>query len=367
VRIGLVVYGSLDMVSGGYIYDRKLVEHLRRQGEQVELISLPWRNYGRHLADNLSPTLYRRLSDGSLDVLLQDELNHASLFWVNRRLRAQVGYPIVAIVHHLRCSEVRPAWQNRLYRWVERRYLSTVDGFIFNSQTTKAAVESVLGMDRRFGRAQDRPAVVAYPGGNRLCLDLPPAQVASRARSPGPLRILFIGNLIPRKGLHVLLDGLSRLRWDSWRLDVVGSLAVDLAYVRAIRRQIKETGVTDQVSLSGPLPDAELVNCMARSHVLCVPSSYEGFGIVYLEGMAAGLPAIASSAGAAHEIVTHGLDGFLMPAGNTSALADHIRTLNADRERLVRMSLAAQQRYTAHPTWAESGERARQFLMGVSS
>jgi hypothetical protein len=148
VRVGLVIYGSLDTVSGGYIYDRMLVEHLRRQGEQVEIISLPWRNYGRHLVDNASPTLYHRLRQVSLDVLLQDELNHPSLFCLNRRLQAQVGYPIIAIVHHLRCSEARPAWQNRLYRWVERRYLSTVDGFIFNSQTTKAAVKGVLGMER---------------------------------------------------------------------------------------------------------------------------------------------------------------------------------------------------------------------------
>jgi glycosyltransferase involved in cell wall biosynthesis len=106
---------------------------------------------------------------------------------------------------------------------------------------------------------------------------------------------------------------------------------------------------------------------MASSHVLCVASSYEGFGIVYLEGMGAGLPAIASSAGAAGEIVTHGRDGFLVPPGNASALAYHIHTLNVDRERLVRMSLAAQQRHLAHPTWAESGERARQFLTGASS
>ncbi len=359
MRVGLVIYGSLDTVSGGYIYDRMLVEHLRRQGEQVEIISLPWRNYGRHLVDNSSPTLYHRLRQVSLDVLLQDELNHPSLFCLNRRLQAQVGYPIVAIVHHLRCSEARPAWQNRLYRWVERRYLSTVDGFIFNSQTTKAAVKGVLGMER--------PATVAYPGGDRLCLDLTPAQIASRARSSGPLRILFIGNLIPRKGLHILLDGLSRLPRDSWRLDVVGSLEVDLAYVRAIRRQIKETGVTNQVSLSGSLPDAELVTRLARSHLLCVPSSYEGFGIVYLEGMGAGLPAIASSAGAAREIVTHGLDGFLVPSGDTSALTHHIRTLIEDRERLVQMSLAAQQRYVDHPTWAESAERVRQFLTGISS
>ncbi len=53
MRLGLVIYGNLETISGGYLYDRKLVEHLERQGDQVEIISLPWRNYARHLGDNL--------------------------------------------------------------------------------------------------------------------------------------------------------------------------------------------------------------------------------------------------------------------------------------------------------------------------
>ena len=354
MRVGLVIYGSLETVSGGYIYDRMLVEHLRRQGELVEIISLPWRSYGRHLTDNLSWSLYQRLRQVSLDVLLQDELNHPSLFWLNKWLRDRLCYPILAIVHHLRSSEARPAWQNRLYRHVERRYLSTLDGFVFNSRTTKAAVEGVLG--------RNRPATVAYPGADRLGLDLGPAQIVSRTQDSSPLRVLFIGNLIPRKGLHTLLDGLSRLPRDSWQLDVVGSLEVDSAYARGIRSRIAESGLEAQVTLSGPLPDAELATRLAQSHLLSVPSSYEGFGIVYLEGMGAGLPAIAANAGAASEIITHGQDGFLVPPGDAITLARHVKILIDDRERLTRMSLAAHQRFLDHPTWAESAERIRHFL-----
>ncbi|HET9913419.1 MAG TPA: hypothetical protein VFQ13_16105, partial [Anaerolineales bacterium] len=52
MKIGFVIYGSLDTLSGGYLYDRKLVEYLRAQGDTVEIISLPWRNYAAHLTDN---------------------------------------------------------------------------------------------------------------------------------------------------------------------------------------------------------------------------------------------------------------------------------------------------------------------------
>ncbi|MEK7323802.1 MAG: glycosyltransferase, partial [Chloroflexota bacterium] len=141
MRLGLLIYGSLDTISGGYLYDRMLVEHLWRAGDDVEIISLPWRNYAQHLTDNFSSSLLARLRRGHFDVLLQDELNHPSLFWLNRSLRGR--YPIIAIVHHLRVSEARPAWQNWLYCQVERRYLASVDGFIFNSETTKKAVEAL--------------------------------------------------------------------------------------------------------------------------------------------------------------------------------------------------------------------------------
>ncbi len=76
MHVGLLIYGSLDNQSGGYLYDRMLVDHLRAAGDQVEVISLAERNYLRHVGDNLSPTLLNQLGDLNVDLLLQDELNH---------------------------------------------------------------------------------------------------------------------------------------------------------------------------------------------------------------------------------------------------------------------------------------------------
>ena len=356
MRVGLLIYGSLETVSGGYLYDRMLVQHLHRQGDEVELILLPWRNYSRHLADNLSMDLYRRLCRANLDVLLQDELNHPSLFWLNHRLRGQIGYPIIAIVHHLRCSEARPAWQNWFYRQVERRYLTSVDSFIFNSQTTRTAVENLAGRGRSF--------VVAYPAGDRLCPTLTDVQITDRAHQSGPLRLVFVGNLIPRKGLHLLLDALVQLPRSAWQLEVIGNLNIDPAYTRFIRRRLAVLDLAEQVILSGSLTDVALSDRLAHSHALIVPSSYEGFGIVYLEGMGFGLPAIATTAGAAAEIITHGQDGFLVPPNDPTPLAQTIDLLSHDRACLAQMSLAARRRFKAHPTWEQSMERIRQFLKG---
>ncbi len=355
MHLGLVIYGSLATLSGGYLYDRRLVAHLRRAGDDVEIISLPWRSYAQHLADNLSAVLTARLRAGRFDALLQDELNHPSLFWINRALRGR--YPLLSIVHHLRSSELRPAWQNFFYRRVERRYLTSVDGFIFNSQTTRAAVEALVG-DRR-------PAVVAYPGGDYLTPTVGPDDIRARAGQPGPLRLLFVGNLIPRKGLHTLLSALAHIPKGEWRLEIEGGLAADARYAQSIRRQIERDGLAASVSLRGPLAGAELAAEFARAHVLAVPSTYEGFGIVYLEGMGFGLPAIATTAGAAGEIITHGENGWLIPPGDAWALADGIRLLTQDRERLSAMSLAARQRSDRHPSWQASAEKIRGFVEEV--
>ena len=369
MRIGLLIYGSLDTVSGGYLYDRMLVEHLRRQGDEVELVFLPWRNYPRHLGDNFSSNLQKRLDNLDVDVLVQDELCHPSLFRSNQRISKERRYPIVALVHHLRSSELHPAWQTRLYTAIERSYLRSVDGYIFNSLATRRSVAALQGLSSP--QADERPWIVANPAGNRLetCLTkLPDEQeIARRAQWPGPLRLLFVGNLIPRKGLHNLLAALQQLPPETCTLTVVGSPDMDRDYARRIKRQMEHSRLDGSVSFSGPLEDRKLAAQMNASQVLVVPSSYEGYGIVYLEGMGFGLPAIGASAGGAGEIITHNKDGFLLPADDANTLAATLAELANDRQRLQTMGLAARQRYLAHPTWEQTCERLRAFLGSLSA
>jgi glycosyltransferase involved in cell wall biosynthesis len=354
VRVGLLIYGRLDTISGGFMYDRHLVRYLRDQGDRVEIISLPWRRYGVSLLDNLRSGFQRRLEAAAFDVLLQDELVHPSCFWLNRRLRPRITYPVIAIVHHLRCREPHAAWATRLYRRVEKSYLAAMDGFICVSRTTQKDVEDLVG--------RARPLVVASPGRDGLPGAITPAEIIARATAPGPLQIIFVGNLIPRKEPHTLLTALANLPRDDWRLTVAGRLDLDAIYVEAIRRQIQDAGLASRVFLLGVIPTPELAARYAASHLLAVPSSYEGFGIVYLEGMHFGLPAIAGTVGAARELIRHGHNGFLVPPGDAAALARYISLLMEDRELLKRLSLTAHQVGASHPTWKESAASARAFL-----
>lgn len=354
MRIGLVIFGSLDTLTGGYIYDRRLLEYLQSRGDQTRVISLPLRTYPRHLADNFSPALVRRLAGGGFDILLQDELNHPSLVMINRWLKARAGYPIVALVHLLRSSERRSSPLRHAYRAVERRYLATVDAAVFNCETTRQAAEGL------FGRCI--PGVVAYPGCDHLEVQISEAEVATRARVVGPLRILSVANVIPGKGLHVLIAALARLPTESWRLTVAGSLTTDRIYANRLRNLIGRLGLTANVDLLGPVPNQRIADLLARSHLLALPSSYEALGIAYLEAMRFGLPVIATSAGGAHEVVDDGREGLFVAPGDVDTLSGHLRALTADRELLLRMGLAARRRAARHPTWDQSFARARDLL-----
>lgn len=351
MKLGLVIYGSLETLSGGYLYDRKLVAYLRKQGDTVEIISLPWRNYAAHLGDNFS----FRLPPG-LDILIQDELNHPSLIGANfqvHRLAPNRGYPVISLVHHLRCSELRPGWQNLFYRMVEKRYLRSVDGFIFNSQTTKGVVTGLIG--------DGKASIVAFPPTDRFGAGLPAAFVAARAAEPGPLRILFLGNVIPRKGLQTLLEAISRQTLDV-RLDVIGSLSSDPAYAAEMQQKALVSGLKSKVFFHSALDDGELAAKLKSAHILAVPSSYEGFGIVYLEGMAFGLSAIGTTAGAAGEIIRDGETGYLVAPQDAETLAARLESLAADRALLAQMSLNALARYQQQPTWQQTAGEIREFL-----
>ena len=359
MKIGLVIYGSLDTHSGEQIYDRMVVSRLREEGSEIEIIALPWQsNYVLRLANNLAEEIFERLRDTHFDLLLQDEACHPSLFRLNQRLRNHVKYPIVAIVHRLHSGKTRSAWQNRFYREVERRYLESVDSFVFASQTIKSMVEGII--------KGKRPAVVAYPAGDRLGQAITPDRIAVRAAESGPLRVLFIGNLIPHTGLHILLDALEQLTSSSWHLTIAGSAAVDRQYAQSIANRLQQCCLLKQTTHSGPLDGARLILRYASSHVLVTPSSFEGSGLPYLEGMSFGLPTIAGKAGAICEIVTHGLDGFLIPCGDADALTGYLQTLIDDRDKLLDMSLAARSRFDSHPSWAESTGLIHQFLQTYS-
>lgn len=349
MHVGLVVYGGLDATSGGYRYDRRLADGLRAAGDAVDVIGLPEAGYGRSLLHNLSPAIRRRLR-GPHDVLVEDELCHPSL------LRSDRGgaTPVVSLVHHLRSAAAPPGRARRTARALERRYLAGVDAAVCVSEATARTVRDLRPL----------PTRVVHPGRDHVSPEITPDGIRDRSARE-PFRIVFLGNLVPRKGLDVLLEALADLP-TGWRLDVVGDDTAAPRYAARVQDLARELDLDAAVSFHGRLPADAVADRLGDGHVLAVPSRYEGFGLAYLEGMGYGLPPVAAATGGAPEFVDEGETGFLVPPEDPDAVADGIGTLMADRSRLAAMGTAARSRFLAHHTWGESTERARSFLEGIT-
>ena len=359
MHIGLIIYGSLATLTGGYIYDRILVDFMRQHGHQVEIISLPQRRFGSHLLDNFCSRWVTNSPALQFDLLLQDELCHPSLCRVNHRLRKKAHFPVVAIVHQVLCRQPRSRLLNRIYETVERPYLNSVDAFVFNSNTTRQSVEKLVA-----GR---RPAVVACPAGDRLGCLASPERIESRAMSPGPLRLIFVGNVLPNKGLLPLIRGLSKLPSESWHLTVAGSRGMDRRYSRRVQKLAAAQNMGQQVAFAGPLDGPDLASLLTRSHVFVMPYSHEGFGMAHLEAMGFGLPVIGSSRGAVKEFVLPERNGFLIDPGDVQTALACLSRLNRDRQLLVKMSRAALQTFHERPHWSDTMTVVHRFLSDLVS
>lgn len=352
MHVGLVIYGSLDATSGGFQYDRRLVDHLRSCGDTVDIYSLPWRSYPGQLGDSYSRSVREQI-DQSVDVLLQDELCHPSLWRHNEQL--QHPSVVVSLVHLLRTNTSVPWWQRPIVEAVERRYLASVDGLVCNSGPTRTDAEALLD--------SEPPSVVAPPSTDRLPVDGSNARIENRAEEL-PLRILYVGNVVRRKGLDTLVDGLARLDAD-WELTVVGDLTVEPAFSSAVQQQVHSHALGDRVEFLGQVDDDTLAAELEQSHVLAMPSRHEPFGIVYLEAMAAGVVPLATSAGGATDIVTDGETGMVVPPEDPGAIATALSRVAGDRELLLELAVQARRRYEHHPTWTESMDSIRAFCKAL--
>jgi glycosyltransferase involved in cell wall biosynthesis len=356
MRVGLIVSDNLETKSGNLIYVRHLVDQLCANSDTVEVFTLPRAGYARQMLGNLSGSLTKRVQAAQLDVLLQDELAHPALLRLNRQLRGRVSYPIVSLVRRLRCAEPHSTGEQDFYRSIERRYLASVDGFICTGETTQQAVSQLLD------RTELPQSAVISPGGDRFDQHVTPAIIQQRAREPGPLRLVFVGDVIKRKGLLILFEALLKSPPGMCQLTVVGNTDLDARHLRVVYHLLMVTQLRG-VTLTGVISDDDLAAILARSHAVVIPSDYSGCGAAYLEGMGFGLPAIGTTSGAASEIIVDDVNGYLVPPNDPATLANRLQSLATDRAKLTSMSLAAHDAFLARPRWEESMAQVRNTLV----
>ena len=356
MKIGFLLYGDPDKISGGNIYDSEIIHVLKSLGHTVRIFSLDRYSYYRNMQTNYTGTIQQELLSYGPDILLEDELTHPSLFRLNRKIRNRFRIPVVSIIHNLTAfSSEHPVFPV-LSQIIERMYLRTLDGIIAVSGQTLEHVN-------RFSDP-DIPELVSYPAGNRFNTGYAAEQILQRVHKSGPFQILFPANITPNKQLDVLLKSLHTLNDFTCQVTVLGRLDISPGYVKHCNNLIRQFALEELVHLAGPIREpAELERLFSRSHVMVLPSKSEGFPLVLPEAAGFGVPAIITNMSAAGEFIRQGENGFLIDPNDVKEISQILQMLNNNRTILEKMSTAALQRYRTHPTWAKTGEYISDFLL----
>lgn len=185
------------------------------------------------------------------------------------------------------------------------------------------------------------------------CPVIIPFGAAVEAEEPEPvvdehlhsgLRLLFVGRLVERKGVHVLLDALALLPEEPpIRLELVG----DGPEREALEHRARALGVQDRIRFHGYVSRERLEEKLRECDALALPAvtdakgDVEGLGVVLLEAMSFGKPVIASMSGGITDIVRPGENGILVPPGDAGALAAAVESFARDPVETRRLGAAA--------------------------
>lgn len=332
--------GDINTQSGGYGYDRRVLREWERLGYPIKL---------EGVGDDY-PRPARTVRDSALTRLMKQPIGWPMIIdglafaaFGSRAASLAERHPLVALVHHpvgLETGLDREASRKLIAD--ETAALAAAHRVIVTSPTTARTLVD------KFGVAAER-ITVARPG-----VDTAPF---ADPRESGPIRMVSVGALIPRKGFDILIRALSRLTDLDWRLTIIGSDQADPDYAAELRKLIVDLDLSGRITLTGVLPNRDVSYHYMTSELFVLASHYEGYGMAYAEAIAHGLPVVGTTGGAIAETVPAAAARLVQP-GRVLALGDTLREILVDRANLAPLREAARAAAPQLPRWEETARLA---------
>jgi glycosyltransferase involved in cell wall biosynthesis len=337
-RVVFAVPGDLTIPTGGYAYDRRIIEGLRELGWRVDVAEL---GDGFPLpSEHTQRAAHARLAAlPSTAPIVVDGLAFGALPNVMRELGA--SRRLIALVHHPLSFETELSRKvAEALRASEAEALRHACGVIATSAFTARLLVSDYGV------AADRVKIVR-PGNDR--------KVRARAAGKVPLALLCVGAIVPRKGYDVLVAALARLRDLPWLLTIVGDLTRDKGAAARLAGDVERFDLGDRVTIAGAVSEQTLDGHYARADMFVLASRFEGYGMAYAEAIAHGLPIVGTTGGAIPETAPLSA-ALLAPPDDVDAFAAAVRLLIEDSAERARLAAGAWAAAATLPTWEQSAK-----------
>jgi glycosyltransferase involved in cell wall biosynthesis len=334
--------GDIDLPTGGYAYDRRVLALLPVAGVKVQHLELPG-SFPAPSESDLAESGRRLATAPAKAVLLIDGLAFGAMpADVIRRAKV----PIVALVHHPLCLEAGlTQGRQRELQALEQGALALAAHVVVTSATT----------------AQTLIADFAVPA-DKIAVAVPGTDAALRAQGTGkPLRLLAVGSVVPRKAFDVLVHALAPLSELDWRLSIVGSLDRSAAALATLEDVIARTKLEDRIRLVGPANQQQLDAHYDAADIFVMPSLYEGYGMVLAEAMARGLPIVCTTGGAAASTVPDAA-GIKVRPGDIEAFGAAMGRLMRDPHLRRQMADASWTAGQALPPWEATAQQIAEVL-----
>ena len=334
--------GDLNSPTGGYAYDRRIIAGLKSLGWEIQLIGLgedyPFPNSSQ---TEQAKEQLQRLTPGM--PMVMDGLALGALPDVAACVAEH--HPLIALIHHPLAFEFGLSKeQAALLKQSETEALRHASGIIANSPAT------ARDLHRHYGVPFDRIDVV-LPGTDRSVHQRERSQTANGNRDA--VRLLSVGSIIPRKGFHDLLAALAPLADLPWTLSIAGDTTRNAGAFEELIGDITRFGFEGRVQVLGAVSDSELDSLYTHADAFVLASLFEGYGMVYAEAMAYGLPIVATSGGAIPDTVPSEA-GLLVSPGDVPALTLALKTVIEDAPYRARLSSGALRAAAQQPTWEQA-------------
>jgi glycosyltransferase involved in cell wall biosynthesis len=350
-RVALHELPSLDTYNDHFPARKPRIWELKSLPDAIEAMSFATGNFPEPMAFSWRAYLALRTRRADFDIVHDNQ----TLGWGVLAL-ARAGFPILETIHHpisvdrrLELEHARSLWdQIGKRRWyaftkMQAQVAKRMPRVVTVSESSKADIH------RDYAVPLERMHVVPVGVDPDLFKPVPGVQ-----RAPGRI-LCTTSSDVTMKGLRFLLEAVAKLRTERH---------VELVIIGKPRHEsrtpqlIAQFGLDDIVSFVHGVSDQRIVELYSECELAVVPSLYEGFSLPAVEAMSSGVPLLATTGGALPEVAgVHGETCFLVPPGDSEAMAAMIRTALDDAALRNRVGAAGRRRVIDSWSWTHTAQR----------